>query len=368
MDRIALYRPPLISIDKNLLNLSLRGDQKKLLEEFEAKAARKLGVPYAIAVANPVLAMHLALYALDMKRGDKMIATVNAHPGIGQTIRQFDSKLIFCDIESDTFNISLDLIEPLLEDTRSQKVRGVICSLAAGQADDFKRLYSMTRKRGMVTIVEGFGAYGLEMSLADKEPDLYITSIVPLELPAAANIGIIATFSKKLRDRAVLIRNYALNYTASYIYDMVEVGCAYMPSAIDLAYAISLMPCVEKAITRRRVIARRYDRAFAQLKHVTPPVKKYAHSYCAYIVKIDKNRDGFAKSLIDRGIEAEVNYIPLHLMSYYRSKYAIKITDFPRALANYHSILSIPIYSDMKDKEVSRVIDAISEIDRSRVW
>jgi dTDP-4-amino-4,6-dideoxygalactose transaminase len=368
VEKIALYQPPIISIEKRHLNLALKGDRGELLEEFETSVARKLGVPYVIAVANPVLAMHLALCALDMKRGDKMITTVNAHPGVGQTIRQFDSELIFCDIESDTFNISFDLIEPLLEDTRSKRVRGIICSLTAGQAGDFKRLYAIARKRGMITILEGFGAYGLEMRFSDKEPDLYVTSIVPLELPAGANIGIIATFSKKLRDRAALIRNYALNYTTSYIYDMVEVGYAYMPSAIDLAYAISLLPFVEKAIARRRVIARRYDRAFAQLKHVTPPVRKYTHAYAAYIVKIDKNRDGFAKSLIDKGITAEVNYIPLHLMSYYRSKYAIKITDFPRALTNYQSILSIPIYSAMKDSEANRVINAVTEIDQSRIW
>jgi dTDP-4-amino-4,6-dideoxygalactose transaminase len=94
---------------------------------------------------------------------------------------------------------------------------------------------------------------------------------------------------------------------------------------------------------------------------------KYDHSFSLYIIKIDKNRDSFARELKERGIETGLHYIPLHLLNYYKTKYALRINDFPVALRNYSQILSIPNYAALSDRDVQTICDAIIDVAATRV-
>ncbi len=86
-----------------------------------------------------------------------------------------------------------------------------------------------------------------------------------------------------------------------------------------------------------------------------------------YIIKVDKNRDSFARELAKKKIETGLHYIPLHLLSYYKNKYSFRINDFPVALRNYQQILSIPIYSCMSDKEVDFLCKTVADVAKNRV-
>ena len=86
-----------------------------------------------------------------------------------------------------------------------------------------------------------------------------------------------------------------------------------------------------------------------------------------FLPKIDKNRDSFAVEMRNEGIEAGLHYIPLHLLTYYKSKYELRVNDFPVALRTYQQVLSLPIYGSMTDKDVKFVCDKIKKIASSRV-
>lgn len=88
--------------------------------------------------------------------------------------------------------------------------------------------------------------------------------------------------------------------------------------------------------------------------------------YSQYIIKIDKNRDNFAKELKERGIYTALHYIPMHLLSYYKQKYNLRVNDFPKALSNYQQILSLPIYCSLSDKDVLYICEQIKEIAKNR--
>jgi dTDP-4-amino-4,6-dideoxygalactose transaminase len=365
-----MFRPALETIDAKYLQMALEGQRAKLLAELESKTARRLGVPHVIAVANGALAIHLSLCAIDMKRGDKMITSINAHPSLGQAIRQFDAEPIFCDIDPQSYNMSLTVAEDVLA-AGAKKLRGALFSFAAGQSANLDKMYEIRNERKSVIIVEAFGAFGMNALLEEGKPDMFVTSLFPIESLFGANVGFIATHNDVFKERAEMIRNNGLDRRStnvSYTYDMLDLGYAYMPSALDLAYALSALDISDRSLARRLEIASRYDHAFASLSHITPPIKNAEHAYTNYIIKIDKNRDNFARALLADGIEVALHYIPLHLMSYYRSKYAIKITEFPRALSNYQHILSIPISASLSDNDVAQIIGSVLEHDQSRAW
>jgi dTDP-4-amino-4,6-dideoxygalactose transaminase len=86
-----------------------------------------------------------------------------------------------------------------------------------------------------------------------------------------------------------------------------------------------------------------------------------------YIIKIDKNRDSFAVALREEGIGTGLHYIPLHLLSYYKAKYSLRVNDFPVALRSFQQVLSLPIYAQMSDDEVKSVIKSVKKIAKTRV-
>ncbi|MDR2905727.1 MAG: DegT/DnrJ/EryC1/StrS aminotransferase family protein [Helicobacteraceae bacterium] len=371
MIQIPFTRSTIRNIAPEYLKKALAGERFELIELLEAKVGESINAPYVIAVSNPTLAIHLALSALDMKRGDRMIASVNAHPAAGLMIRQFDAEPIFVDIDPDVFNMSLDDLADKLATNRHKKTRGIFCTLIAGQAAYTDKIFALAKEHKVLCLIECCGSLGA-IKIKDGAPDMLVTSVYPIDGYFGANVGFIATTNKEFSDRARLIRNHGFSTEYSgdkiYDYDVVELGYDFRPSAVDAAYMLSVSPIYTTAKHRRFDIAKKYDKAFADLSHLKTPVVQGDHMYTAYIVKIDKNRDSFARSLAERGIETKLNFVPLHMMSYYRAKYSLKLNKFPCALSNYQHILSLPIYADLKESEVKHIIDSVREIDQSRTW
>ena len=142
----------------------------------------------------------------------------------------------------------------------------------------------------------------------------------------------------------------------------MDIGWKYDISELDAAYALAQYGRLDKIIERRKKIAQMYDEALDGVNHVSIPVRKRDHIYQLYIIKIDRNRDGFARALKERGIHCGLHYIPLHLMSYYKQKYSLRVNDFQTALQTYQQVLSLPIYNNMSDVEVEYVCDMVKEV------
>jgi dTDP-4-amino-4,6-dideoxygalactose transaminase len=141
----------------------------------------------------------------------------------------------------------------------------------------------------------------------------------------------------------------------------------YDLSQLDAAFCIAQLDKNESFINRRKEIAKIYDKELANVRHVSIPVKKRDHIYSRYIIKIDKNRDSFARELSAKNIHTGLNYIPIHLLSYYKNKYSLRVNDFPTALTNYQQILSLPIYSSLSDEEVMYICEQVRNIAKTRV-
>ena len=97
------------------------------------------------------------------------------------------------------------------------------------------------------------------------------------------------------------------------------------------------------------------------------PIAKNAHIFLHFIIKVDKNRDHFAKELKERGIETALHFVPLHLLTYYKSKYKYKISDFPISLKNYQQILSLPIYSALQQEDLDYICKQILHLTSVRI-
>ena len=355
--------------------LDAKGESKVALLEKEFK--EYIGCDYSIATNSGTAAMHLAMCAIDLKRGDKIVCSVNSFPSIAEVIRHFDAEPIFVDIDKDTFNISIEEIKKVLENNKHKKLKAIFITHVAGQAADLDEIYALAKENDIKIIEDASYAMGLEYKgkkIGNIEADITTFSFAPSTNQPIANGGIMVTNNEEYYERALLLRNHAIKGDGwdeygnlIYTYDVVDIGCKYDLSELSGAYLLAQFRKLDKNIQKRVEIAKVYNKELANVNHVSLPVVKNEHIFSLYMIKIDKNRDSFARDLKAKGINTGLYFVPLHLLQYYKNKYSLRVNDFPNALVNFQQILAIPIYPSLKQNEVEYICKQIKDIAKNRV-
>lgn len=342
----------------------------KLEKEFSSY----IGSKYALATSHGTSALHLAMLALDLKRGDKVLCSVNAFPTVAEVVRHFDAEPVFVDIEAENYNINLDLLEAYLEDNQSKKLKAVIVTHVGGISVDLDRLYSIAKIYNVKIVEdasEALGASYKNQKIGSTRGDITCFNFSPHLKKNICNGGMLVSDDDEIIERAKLLRHHAITRdkdSLEYIYDVIDIGNDYTMSELDAAYIRAQLKKQDANILRQQTIAKVYSDELATTEHITiPDMSNEDHPFSLYIIKVDKNRDSFALELKKVGVECGVHYIPLHLLSYYKSKYSLKINNYPKALKSFQQVLSLPIYASMSDEEVKFVCQKVKQIAKTRV-
>jgi dTDP-4-amino-4,6-dideoxygalactose transaminase len=352
----------------------LDGEDIDQVAELESEFCEYIGCKYALATSHGTAALHLAMLALDLKRGDKVVCSVNAHPNVPEVVRHFDAEPVFVDIDPDTYNINLDKLEAYLEDNRSKKLKAVIVTHVAGLCVDLERLYAIAKIYDVKIVEDACDALGATYKgtkIGATGADITCFNFSSHLKKNICTGGMIVSDDEDIMARARLLHNHAIvrdEDALEYIYDVTDIGNDYSMSPLSAAYLRAQLERQDDYIARQKEIAKIYSQSLDGVAHITiPDMGNEEHPFSLYIVKVDKNRDSFAVDLKEAGIHTGLHYIPLHLLSYYKAKYSLRVNDFPVALRTFQQVLSLPIYPSMEDKEVKFVCDAIKKIAKTKV-
>jgi dTDP-4-amino-4,6-dideoxygalactose transaminase len=374
---IPFYKPSIDHEEKSLINevLTFKGASK--VEELEDLMSEYTGCKYAVSTSSWAGAMHLSMFALNLKRGDKILCSVNAFPAIAESVRHFDAEPIFVDIDPDDFNMSPEQLKIALVKHMHKKLKAVVISHVGGQVADLEEIYKIAKENKIIVIEDASMALGASHNgkkIGNSGSDIVTFGFSSGIKNSIANTGMIVTNNQAIYERAKLIRHHAIEAkewdksgNLGYVYDVVDIGIKYDTSELDAAYSIAQLQKADAQIKRRQEIAAIYDKELGNLDHVSIPKKIRDHVYSLYIIKIDKNRDDFARLLRAKGIYTSLHFVPLHLLSYYKQKYSLRVNDFSVALTNYQQILSIPNYSGLSNDDVKYICKTIQEIAATRV-
>ncbi|MEZ4693512.1 MAG: DegT/DnrJ/EryC1/StrS aminotransferase family protein, partial [Aliarcobacter sp.] len=278
MKKIPIFRASVDSDELNQLKQVL--DSKEFLSkvlEFEESIEKFIGAKYAIATATSTAAIHLALSAIKLKRGDKILMSVNSFVNLPEVVRHFDAEPIFVDINPDDMNIDLDKFEEVLKENDSKKLRGAIITFVGGQTPDLDRLYDIVEKYGIILIEDcrsSLGATYKGKMVGNLRADMTIFSTNPsISRYAVSRSGLIVTNNEEIANRAKLLRTHALTTTydsygnLDYVYDVVDIGHKYDLSELDAAYALAQLNKTDKFVKRRKEIAALYKKRLTGVKH-----------------------------------------------------------------------------------------------------
>ena len=352
----------------------LDADDITQVEQLEDEFREYVGASYALATSHGTSALHLAMLALELKRGDKVVCSVNAHPNVPEVVRHFDAEPVFIDINDNDYNIDLEKLEIYLQENQSKKLKAVIITHIAGACSDLDRIYKMGKLYGVKIVEDASDALGASYNgkkIGSTGADIVCFNFSPHLKKNICNGGMLVCESEEIYERAALLAKHAITRdedALEYIYDVVDIGYDYSLSELNAAYIRAQVREQDSNIARQQEIAQIYSESLHNVDHVTiPDMSNSEHPFSLYIIKIDKNRDSFAVALKEEGIGSGLHYIPLHLLSYYKTKYSLRINDYPVALRSYQQVLSLPIYASMSDEEVAKVIKAVKETAKTRV-
>ena len=376
MKEIPFYKPTIDDEELAQIKTVLSLNNKSKVEELEAEIKEFIGASNVIATNNLTASLHLALSAMDLKRADKVLMSVNSFPNLPEVVRHFDAEPIFVDTKEGSLNIDVKKLETYLEQNNSKKLRAIIVSFVGGEIPELEKLYELKEKYSLIMIEDAantIGAMYNDKLIGNLNSDMTVFSMNPANGKSTiSNAGFLVTNNELLANRAKLLRTHAINSSfdsfgnLDYIYDVVDIGYKYDMTELEASFNLAQFYKVNTFIERRQEIAELYIKELKDTKHVAVPNFDESHLYTQFIVKINKNRDGFARALKQEGISTGLTYIPLHLLTYYKQKYKLKITTYGNALSLYGQILSLPMYPSLSDEDVVYICNSIKKI--SKDW
>jgi len=348
---------------------------------FEKAFAELVGAPHALAVNSGTAGLHLALEAVGVGPGDKVVTSVYTFTASAEVIRYLGADPLFVDIDPKTFNLDPQKLENRLFSVgKGDTVKGIIPVHFGGQACEMAAIMGLARERGLKVIEDAAHALPCRSNgeMIGTIGDVTVFSFYVTKPLATGEGGMITTGSDEFARRIKVMRLHGINhdvwdrYTSTkpkWFYEVVAPGFKYNMTDITAAIGIHQLKKLNRFQARRQWIAGEYNRAFSDLPLRTPYVAapEDTHSWHLYVIQLELEklhitRDEFIEKMAEKGIGTSVHFIPLHLQPYWRDRYGFKPEDFPVALDCYRRAVSLPIYSKMTDDDVERVIKTVCEI------
>lgn len=347
---------------------------------FEKKFAEYVNARYAVAISNGTAALHLCAMALNVQRGSRVITTPITFSASANCVRYCGGEVYFADIDPQTFLLDIEKVRELLESKPAGYFQGIIPVDFAGRSVDMEAFRALADEYNLWIIEDACHAPGAFFTDTEHNrhfcgdgvyADLAIFSFHPVKHIATGEGGMITTNNKELYDRLLLLRTHGITKDpdlfinspeeleqGGWYYEMQDLGYNYRLTEFQAALGISQLDRAAENLERRRVLAQRYDEAFIDTP-VTRPELESGHAWHLYVIRTEQ-RKALYEFLRSREIYAQVHYVPVHLMPYYK-QFGHKKGDFPAAEAYYERCLSIPMYHSLSDEEQDRVINTILE-------
>ena len=347
------------------------------IAEFEKKFAKYIGCKYAVAVANGTAALHLSALALNVNETSNVITTPVTFAASSNCIRYCRGNVFFADIEKDSYLLDLNKVEALIRSKPSGFFTGIIPVDLAGRAVNLEEYRTLADKYGPWIIEDAChapGGYFID-SIDEKEfcgngkfAELAIFSFHPVKHIACGEGGMITTNDEALYKKLLLLRTHGITKDpcllhenhGGWYYEMQELGYNYRLTDFQAALGISQLERADEGLRKRRVIAKKYFEAFKNLDGIIGQAGYVeGHAYHLYIIEVE-DRLGLYNYLRSKNIFAQVHYIPVHTLPYYR-QLGWKTGDFPIAEKYYSQCLSLPMYPTLTNEEQAYVIESIAE-------
>jgi dTDP-4-amino-4,6-dideoxygalactose transaminase len=324
---------------------------------LEEEIARACGAAHGVGVASGTDALMLALRACGVQVGDEVLLPPFTFVATGSAVSALGAKPVFADIHPDTYNIDPAGLERRL----TPRTRAIIIVHLYGLAADMDPILEFARSHNLAVIEDNAQAIGASYKgrRTGSFGDAACISFYPTKnLGAYGDAGMIVTNSAETAARLRTLRNHG--QTSKYVSS--EPGWNSRLDELQAAILRVKLRHLPDWQRLRQAHAAEYSRLFSQIRGVMPPIVPvgYEHVFHQYTIRVEY-RDALQKFLTERKIGNAVYYpFPLHLQPIY-SFLGHKPGDFPHSERAAQEVLSLPMYPELMQEQIARVVNAVAE-------
>ena len=346
------------------------------VSRFERKLSNYLRYKYVIALNSCTAGLHLALAAKGFQKGEKFLAPVLTFVSTIECGEYLGMSPVLVDCNENGFLIDLNFIEDTLN--RDSKIKAIIPMHYGGELNDMSNLFSIADKYGLFVLEDA--AHALETSIFNKNLN-YPDHAVAFSFYANKNIttagegGALATNNKHLAKKVKKLSLHGITKDGwnrfknlgKWEYDITELGYKYNMTDISASFGLWQWENMRKWKSVRQQIVNKYSKELRDVEGLILPSINEQHSLHLYVVRLrlelwQISRNEFIEKMNENGIGLAVHYKPIHQLSYYKKIYRLKRNSFPVANDLFESIVSLPLYPLLSDKEVDYIIHIIKKL------
>ena len=325
------------------------------IEKLEEELIQFTGAKHSISCSSGTDALLLAMMALDIKPGDEVITTPFTFISTAETIALLGAKPVFVDIDAETFNIDVDLLEPKITD----KTKAIVPVSLFGQVADMDEINRLAKKHNLSVIEDAAQSFGATYK-GEKSCNLSTiacTSFFPAKpLGCFGDGGAVFTNNNALAEKIKSLRVHG--QTQPYTHKHIGLGARL--DNVQAAVLLIKLKSYNDAINMRQAAAERYHKMLDGFIK-TPVVKNYNTSVWAqYSIRIP-SRDLIKSKLKEQGVPTAVYYPkPLHLQKCFEYL-NYKTGDFPVSEKTAGEIISLPINPYITEIEQEFIVEELKK-------
>lgn len=348
----------------------------KIALDFEKEFAKKLNVPYALAVNSATSGLILALEALKIGPGDKVLTTPYTFISTATSCLHLGAEIEYADIEKDSYNIDPDKIEEKLKNDSS--IKAIIPVHIAGNICNMKRICEIAKKYDVYIIEDAAHAFPAKSKdgWTGTFGDIGVFSFYATKTITTAEGGMVVTSNEELAKRMTTMRLHGIDrnvwdrYTskkASWEYDVVDAGFKFNLPDILAAIGVEQLKKADFFLEKRKRIVEKYNQEFSKYDFFILPPDSDGNAWHLYLLglnlsklKIDRNE--FSKILQENGIGISMHFIPHYKFSLFKHRAELNEKNFPNAEEHYQRTISLPLWPGMTDEMIKKVIQTVVQV------
>ena len=333
--------------------------------EFENKLREYLGAKHVLAVNTGTTALHIALDAFGIEQGDEVIVPSLTFCASIQAITALKAIPVFCEISPDNLNMDITDVRKRI----TQKTKAIMPVHYCGQACDMDALIEIGKTYGIAIVEDAAHAFGSTYrgQKIGSFGDATCFSFDPIKNLTCGEGGAIAvsddSVAEAIRTKRILGIDkdtwHRYKNERSWFYEVTTQGYRYHMSNINAAIGLAQFKKLDLFIERKREIIEKYNDTFADIDGVK--ILSWDLNETApftYIIRVlDGVREDLMEFLKEKGVGTGIHYIPNHLHPFFRPFW----TPLPITEQVGEEILTLPLYYDMTDEQVTMVIQSVRD-------
>lgn len=332
---------------------------------LEEELARVNNTAHAIVFNSGTAALHTALYALGITRGDEVITTPFSFVATANSILMCGAKPVFVDIAEDTYLLDINLIEEKI----TEKTKAIMSVDLYGQPCDYDALKEIAKRHNLFLIADACQAIGATYNNA---PIGSIADVTCFSLYATKNVmmgegGALTTNNSELAKIARRFKHHGQDVDTPYTY--FQLGYNYRPTDITAAIGLQQIKNLDEWTKKRQENATKLTRGLRDIKGLITPITapNRTHVFHQYTIRLTEqfplSRDELQMYLLEEEIKTTVYYpsiLPLH--KHLRDFVHYKKGDLPIAEKVTKQVLSLPVHPLLGDADLKQITQAIRSV------